>query len=256
MSRLPDPAFWAGKRVLLTGQTGFKGSWAALWLSQMGAKVTGFALAPDSKPNHFELARIADRIKHIEGNLHDRDSVDAAVADARPDIVLHMAAQAIVGRAIRDPVETYATNVIGTGHLLSALREHAPEAACLVCTSDKVYRNDDNGRAFVESDPLGGKDPYSASKAACELMVSSWRATYSGGALATARAGNVIGGGDFSEARIIPDIVRAVAMEEAVVLRHPEATRPWQHVLDCLCGYLLHIEAIAGGADLTSLNIG
>ncbi|MEM1276431.1 MAG: CDP-glucose 4,6-dehydratase [Pseudomonadota bacterium] len=256
MSRLPDPAFWSKKRVLLTGQTGFKGSWAALWLSELGASVTGFALPAETTPHLFGLAGIEDRITHLEGDLRDAEAVDNAVIAAKPDLVIHMAAQAIVGRAIRDPIETYGANLIGTGHLLDALRRFSPDAHCLVCTSDKVYRNDDTGRAFVESDPLGGKDPYSASKAATELLVSSWRATYPGGALATARAGNVIGGGDFSEARIIPDIVRAAAAGEPVILRHPEATRPWQHVLDCLGGYFLHTEAIAGSADLPALNIG
>jgi len=256
VTRLPDPGFWAGKRVLVTGHTGFKGSWAALWLAEMGAEVTGFALAPEGAEHHYGLARIGDLVASRIGDLSERPAVAAAVRAARPDLVVHMAAQALVRRALADPLATWQTNVTGTGHLLAALGEHAPEAVTLVVTSDKVYRNDDTGRAFVETDPLGGKDPYSASKAAAELMVASWRASYPGAPLATARGGNVIGGGDFAEDRILPDIVRAARAGEPAVLRHPEAIRPWQHVLDCLSGYLLHLEALAAGADLPALNIG
>ncbi|MCL5777376.1 CDP-glucose 4,6-dehydratase [Limibaculum sp. FT325] len=256
MSRLPDPAFWEGKRVLLTGQTGFKGSWAALWLASMGAKVQGLALAPETDPSHFDLAGVGSEIDNRLANLRGPDEVADAVIAARPDLVLHMGAQALVRRSLREPVETWKTNVSGTANLLFALRAHAPGAAVLVVTSDKVYRNDDTGRPFTEADPLGGKDPYSASKAACEILVASWRASFPGAPLASVRAGNVIGGGDFAESRIVPDIVRAVAAGEEVVLRHPEATRPWQHVLDCLAGYFLHLEELAGGAELPALNIG
>jgi CDP-glucose 4,6-dehydratase len=256
MSRLPSPEFWAGKRVLLTGQTGFKGSWAAIWLASMGAEVHGLALDPETDPAHFDLARVADDMEHRIANLRDPEEVAEAVVAAKPDIVLHMAAQALVRRSLRAPVETWKTNVSGTANLLYALRAHAPQAVTLVVTSDKVYRNDDTGRPFTESDPLGGKDPYSASKAACEILVGSWRQSFPGAPLATARAGNVIGGGDFADSRIVPDIVRAVKVDEELVLRHPEATRPWQHVLDCLAGYLLQIEALAAGADLPALNIG
>ncbi|MBK0398909.1 CDP-glucose 4,6-dehydratase [Limibaculum sp. M0105] len=256
MSRLPDPAFWAGKRVLLTGQTGFKGSWAALWLAQLGAEVHGLAQLPETEPNHFDLAGIGSEMDNRIADLCVPEEVEDAVIAAKPDIVLHMAAQALVRRSLREPVETWKTNVSGTANLLFALRAHAPEATVLVVTSDKVYRNDDTGRPFTENDPLGGKDPYSASKAACEILVGSWRASFPGAPLATVRAGNVIGGGDFSENRIVPDIVRAVRDGEEVILRHPEATRPWQHVLDCLCGYFLHLEALAAGQDLPALNIG
>lgn len=256
MTRLPNPAFWSGKRVLLTGHTGFKGSWAALWLARMGAEVHGLALPPDGEDHHFGLAGVESAVLHRTGDLRDLAEVETAVETARPDLVLHLAAQAILRRALRDPIETWATNVTGTVHLLSALRDFAPTATTLVVTSDKVYRNDDTGRAFVETDPLGGKDPYSASKAATEMVVASWRQTYPGAPLATVRGGNVIGGGDFGEARILPDIARAARAGTEVTLRNAGATRPWQHVLDCLSGYLLHLEDLSRGADLPALNIG
>jgi CDP-glucose 4,6-dehydratase len=258
---LPDPAFWAGRRVLLTGHTGFKGSWAALWLKRLGAQVTGLALPPEGAEHHYGLARVDETLDGRTADLRDPTAVGAVVRDARPEIVLHMAAQALVRRSLRDPVGTFAANVQGTAHLLDALRAHAPKAAVLVVTSDKVYANDGTGRAFPEDAPLGGKDPYSASKAACEILVASWRASFAqadGMALAAARGGNVIGGGDFAEDRIAPDVLRAARAGRPVVLRHPEATRPWQHVLDCLCGYLLFLERLArdpAGAP-AALNIG
>jgi CDP-glucose 4,6-dehydratase len=257
---LPDPAFWRGRRVLLTGHTGFKGSWAALWLRRLGAEVTGLALPPEAE-SHFALARVAGALDHRMADLRDPAAVAAVARDARPQVVLHMAAQALVRRSLRDPVGTFAANVQGTAHLLDALRTHAPGAAVLVVTSDKVYANDGTGRAFAEDAPLGGKDPYSASKAACEILVASWRASFAGeGALslATARGGNVIGGGDFAEDRVAADMLRAVRTGVPVVLRHPEATRPWQHVLDCLCGYLLFLERLTGDPAGTpaTLNIG
>ena len=259
--RLPDPAFWAGRRVLLTGHTGFKGSWAALWLARLGARVTGLALAPEGPEHHFGLARVGGALDDRRADLRDPDAVAAVVRDARPEIVLHMAAQALVRRSLRDPLGTFATNVQGTGNLLDALRAQAPGAAVLVVTSDKVYANDGSGRAFPEDAPLGGKDPYSASKAACEILVASWRASFAreaGMALATVRGGNVIGGGDFAEDRVAPDVLRAARAGRPVVLRHPEATRPWQHVLDCLGGYLLYLESLARdpAAAPPALNIG
>lgn len=256
---LPDPAFWRGKRVLLTGHTGFKGSWTALWLARLGAHVHGFGLAPVGSPaDHFTLAGVADVLAESRfGDLRDRAAVTKAVAAADPDIVLHMAAQALVRRSLRDPADTWGSNITGTLHLLEALREKAPGATTLVVTSDKVYANDDSGRAFAEGDPLGGKDPYSASKAACEILVASHQASFAQASLATARGGNVIGGGDFAEDRIMPDIVRAALAGEPVALRHPDATRPWQHVLDCLAGYLLYAEALATrAAPPSALNFG
>ena len=244
-----DPLFWRGKRVLLTGHTGFKGAWAAIWLSGTGAEVTGLALPPDQSPSLFELARVADLAESLLVDLRDEAAVAQALAGRRFDLVLHMAAQPIVRTAIEDPVATFASNVMGTVHLLQALRAQTGLKAALAVTSDKVYANAETGRAFAEGDALGGKDPYSASKAATEIAVASFAKSYfepAGVPLATARGGNVIGGGDFSRDRILADIVRAARGQEQVVLRHPEATRPWQHVLDCVAGYLVYLQALAG----------
>jgi CDP-glucose 4,6-dehydratase len=255
-----SPAFWRGKRVLLTGHTGFKGAWAAIWLSRMGAQVTGLALPPDQQPSLFELAGVARGIDSRLVDLRDAPAV-RRIVDSRPfDIVLHMAAQPIVRAAIEDPVATYATNVMGTVQLLQALRDQPALKAVLVVTTDKVYANAETGRAFAEDDALGGKDPYSASKAAAELVAASFAKSYfdrMGVPLATARGGNVIGGGDFSRDRLVADVVRAARAGETVVLRHPEATRPWQHVLDCLAGYLTYLQALAERPDAPrALNFG
>ena len=254
-----DSDFWRDKRVLVTGHTGFKGGWAAIWLSQMGAEVTGLALAPDQTPSLFELAGVGAQVDSHLLDLRDRAAVTAFVAARDFDLVLHMAAQPIVRAAIEAPVDTFASNVMGTAHLLDALRQ-APPKATLVVTSDKVYANAESGRAFAEDDPLGGKDAYSASKAAAEMVTRSFATSYfepAGAALATARGGNVIGGGDFSRDRIVADIVRAARAGEAVVLRHPEATRPWQHVLDCLAGYFRHLQALATDPETPrALNFG
>ena len=243
-----DPAFWQGKRVLLTGHTGFKGSWAAIWLARLGADVTGLALAPDQTPSLFDLAGVEALTTSLIVDLRDAAAVEAALADRSFDLVLHMAAQPIVRAAIADPVATFASNVMGTVHLLQALRAKTTLRAVLAVTSDKVYANTEQGHAFAEGDRLGGKDPYSASKAATEIVVASFAQSYfapAGVPLATARGGNVIGGGDFSRDRIVADIVRAAGVGEPVVLRHPEATRPWQHVLDCVAGYLIYLQALA-----------
>jgi CDP-glucose 4,6-dehydratase len=243
-----DPGFWRGKRVLLTGHTGFKGSWAAIWLHELGAEVTGLALAPEQDPNLFELAAVDDLTRSLIADLRDPVAVEVALAGRSFDLVLHMAAQPIVRTAIADPVSTFASNVMGTVHLLQALRAQDGLQAVLAITSDKVYANAETGRAFAEGDALGGKDPYSASKAATEIAVRSFAASYfepAGVPLATARGGNVIGGGDFSPDRVVADIVRAARGQEPVVLRHPEATRPWQHVLDCVAGYLVYLQALA-----------
>jgi len=253
--RQASAEFWRDKRVLLTGHTGFKGAWLALVLERLGADVTGFALAPEAGPSAFVALRpaITSRI----GDLRDPAAVQAAVQAARPELVLHLAAQALVGRGYRDPEGTFASNVTGTINLMQALRGAGARAALMI-TSDKVYRNDNQGRAFREDDALGGHDPYSASKAACEIAVASWRASFGAeiGAIATARAGNVIGGGDFAAERLIPDLVRARMAGETLIIRRPDATRPFQHVLDVLRGYLLHTEALWHGAAPPALNFG
>jgi CDP-glucose 4,6-dehydratase len=253
-----NPGFWAGKRVLLTGHTGFKGGWAAIWLTRMGAEVTGLALAPDQRPSLYELAHVGARTNSRLCDLRRPDEVAAALEGAAFDLVLHMAAQPIVRTSIEDPIATFDTNVMGTAHLLQTLRRQTSLQAVLVITSDKVYANAETGRAFAEGDNLGGKDPYSASKAAAEIVVQSYaRSFFPSVPVGTARGGNVIGGGDFSRDRLVADIVRAVQAGEAVTLRHPEATRPWQHVLDCLAGYFRHIEALAtDAATPRSLNFG
>lgn len=259
-SAAPDPSFWNGRRVLLTGHTGFKGTWTANWLAEMGAQVTGFALDPKTLPALFDLTSANELLDSRIGDLLDVTAVTQAVQAAEPEIVLHMAAQPIVRRAIAEPVETIAVNVLGTANLLDALRNVASLRAALVVTSDKVYANDGRRAAFVEDDRLGGKDPYSASKAATEIVARSFAETFfasRGVALATARGGNVIGGGDYAEDRIVPDVCRAAEKGEAPVLRMPEATRPWQHVLDCVCGYLVYAEALAHGRDVPrALNFG
>ena len=258
--RRPSPAFWAGKSVLLTGHTGFKGGWAALWLTRMGARVTGLALPPDQTPALFDQARVGEGVTSHLTDLRDEAAVKAALAGQTFDLVLHMAAQPIVRTSIQDPVGTFAANIMGTAHLLQTLRSQPALMAALVITSDKVYANAETGRAFVEADALGGKDPYSASKAATEIVVQSYAKSFyaqMGTPLATARGGNVIGGGDYSADRLVADIVRAGRVQAQTVLRHPEATRPWQHVLDCVAGYLVYLEDLATVRDTPSaMNFG
>ncbi|WP_420606008.1 CDP-glucose 4,6-dehydratase [Novosphingopyxis sp.] len=244
----PRRDFWNGRRVLLTGHTGFKGSWTALWLKRLGAEVSGFALVPETEPSLWR--QVGDGLLAHEtiADIADRVALADAIDRARPQIVLHMAAQALVRTGYRDPIDTMATNAMGTAYLLEALRDRPSLEAVLVVTTDKVYANSDTGRDFVESDPLGGHDPYSASKAAAEIMTASYAASYfarSGVGVATARAGNVIGGGDWSADRLVPDIWRAAKSEIPLKLRYPGATRPWQHVLEPVAGYLCYLEALA-----------
>jgi CDP-glucose 4,6-dehydratase len=255
----PDPRFWRGRRVLLTGHTGFKGAWACRMLAALGAEVTGIALEPEAGPSGFAaMAAAAGLAADHRADIRDAAPLAALVRAARPQIVLHMAAQALVGRGHREPAATFAANVTGTVNLLEAMRGQPGIEAALIVTSDKVYRNEGLGRRFVEGDPLGGEDPYSASKAACEIAVASWRASFGDALpkLATARAGNVIGGGDFGAERIIPDLVRAAMAGEVLMVRRPDATRPFQHVLDVLRGYLLFVERLAAGTAPPSLNFG
>ena len=236
-----DPEFWRGKRVLLTGHTGFKGAWLALWLQKMGADVTGMALAQTERASIFHRARVADGMQSHLLDLRDADAVMRQVMEARPQIVLHLAAQPLVGMAYADPVASYATNVMGTAHLLDAVRRCDGTKVVTVITTDKCYENREWDYPYRETDVLGGKEPYGNSKACQELVTEAFRRSYLAGAgvsVATARAGNVIGGGDWSVDRIIPDCLRAFQDGRPVVLRRPEATRPWQHVLDPLAGYL------------------
>ncbi len=244
---MPDAGFWRGKRVLLTGHTGFKGSWLALWLQRMGADVTGLALAPATDPQLFGLARIGESMASHVCDIRDAARLAARVRAARPEIVLHLAAQALVRAGYRAPVDTFAVNVMGTGHLLEALRGLAGVRAVVVVTTDKVYQNREWLYPYREDDALGGHDPYSASKAAAELLVASYRDSFlaaEGVAVATARAGNVIGGGDWAEDRLIPDAVRAWGRGAVLDIRRPDAVRPWQHVLEPLAAYLVLAERL------------
>lgn len=257
---MPSPAFWAGRRVLLTGHTGFKGSWAALWLEDLGADVAGYALAPDQTPSLFEVLGGGNEQSTV-ADLADETTLRACVRDFRPEVILHLAAQPLVRRSYREPSATFATNVQGTVNLLDAARELEELSAVLVVTTDKVYANTGTGRRFVEDDRLGGHDPYSASKACCELVTACYRSTYfapRGVGLATARAGNVVGGGDWSEDRLVPDIWRAISAGRVPELRYPRATRPWQHVLESIAGYLLYVEALTARPDDSpaALNFG
>jgi CDP-glucose 4,6-dehydratase len=255
---VPSRSFWSGKRVLLTGQTGFKGAWCALWLAELGAKVTAFALPPDQGPSLYREAGVDRACDSHFADLRDARAFRGIIERCQPQVVLHMAAQALVRRSIREPETTWQTNVMGTLNLLNGLRDLPGLEAILVVTSDKVYANDGRGRSFREGDPLGGKDPYSASKAACDILVHSMAQSYFPTApVATVRGGNVIGGGDFSEDRLAPDCVRAIVSGAPLVLRQPKSTRPWQHVLDCLCGYLLYAEALVQKPDTPrAMNIG
>jgi len=259
-----DKHFWRGRRVLITGHTGFKGAWAWAWLQHLGAEVTGLSLPPETAPNLADELGITKSDRSILGDIRDPDVVKSAVHLAKPSIVLHMAAQALVRRSYRNPVETFDINVRGTLQLLQELRSSPELNACLVVTSDKVYENDDRAKNFVEDDRLGGSDPYSASKSACEIATSSFSRSFFGkhyqgtgpGHVATARAGNVIGGGDWSEDRLVPDMWRARRAGTKVVLRYPDSVRPWQHVLEPLSGYFRFLEALAAGSVIPSLNFG
>lgn len=234
---------YQNKRVLVTGHTGFKGGWLSLWLHALGAEVMGYSLAPQPGDNFFSILPENCFTRSTMGDLRDPVTLNQVVAGSRADVIFHLAAQPIVGLSYREPVDTFTTNALGTALLLEAVRQAGSKAAVVIVTSDKCYRNDNSGRPFIESDPLGGHDVYSMSKAATEMVVSAWHASFFSknpalGALATGRAGNVVGGGDYAEDRIIPDAVRAYENKQPLVLRRPQATRPWQHVLESVSGYL------------------
>ncbi len=257
-----DPAFWSGKRVLVTGHTGFKGAWLALWLAEMGATVIGASDAVPPAPCLFQAARVQDIVDHHELDVRDREGVASLIAATRPDVVLHLAAQAYVRRSYLEPVETYEVNVMGTVHVLDAIRRAEGVRAAVVVTSDKCYDNRETGRAFVEDDPMGGHDPYSNSKGAAELVTDAYRRSFFSGdgttRIGSGRAGNVIGGGDWGEDRLIPDMMRGALAGEPIRIRRPDAIRPWQHVLNPLSGYLVLAQGLySGHPDVaTGFNFG
>ncbi len=255
-----NPSFWRGKRVMVTGHTGFKGGWLCLWLQHLGADVVGFSLAPPSEPNLFTLARVADGMVSLHGDICDLAALETAVRKHRPEIVVHMAAQALVRRSYANPVETYAANVMGTVNVLEAVRRAGGVRAVLIITSDKCYENRNWHWGYRENEAMGGYDPYSSSKGCAELVTSAYRRSFfaSGPAVASARAGNVIGGGDWAEDRLVPDTIRAISRGEPVRIRSPRAVRPWQHVLEPLHGYLMLVERLwaEGGTLADGWNFG
>jgi len=250
-----DPAFWKGRRVFLTGHTGFKGGWLALWLQRLGAQVTGFSLEAPTRPSLFDVADVASGMRSVHGDIRDLDALTAAIRTAQPEVILHLAAQSLVRASYDDPVGTYATNVMGTLHVLQAARIAGTVRSIVVVTTDKCYENREWVWGYREQDPMGGFDPYSSSKGCAELATASMRNAFfppkehgrHGVAIASARAGNVIGGGDWAADRLVPDILRDVASGSIAMLRNPGSIRPWQHVLDPLAGYLqlaqrLHVD--------------
>lgn len=256
------PGFWRGKRVFLTGHTGFKGSWLSLWLQALGADVKGYALAPPTEPALFEVADVGRLMQSQLADIRDFAILRASILEFRPHIVFHMAAQPLVRRSYREPLDTFSTNVMGTVHLLEAVRSCGGVRAVVNITTDKCYENREWVWGYREDEPMGGHDPYSSSKGCAELVTAAWRRSYfneiGGTAVASARAGNVIGGGDWAEDRLIPDILRAFAAGRPVTIRHPWATRPWQHVLEPLSGYLVLAQALwtEGQAMAEAWNFG
>ncbi len=256
----PDRNFWRGKKVFVTGHTGFKGAWLCFWLHSMGAQVTGVALAPDNEPNLFNMLGLEKIISSRFLDIRNHSQLAEAIQTSEAEVVLHLAAQALVREGYNNPLSTFETNFGGTANLLEALRGNTAARVAVIVTTDKVYKNLERHVPFVETDELGGRDPYSASKAASELLVEAYRESYfrdQGLAVATARAGNVIGGGDWSPERLIPDCMKAWSAERSVEIRMPDAVRPWQHVLDPLAGYLVLAQRLWEDAALaSSFNFG
>ena len=254
----PDPGFWSGRRVFLTGHTGFKGSWLSILLRELGATVCGYALNPPTTPSLFVQADLAVGMQSTIGDIRDYDTLRSTILQFRPEVVIHMAAQPLVRESYRTPRETYETNVMGTVNLLEAVRFCESVRSVVVVTTDKVYENREWGWGYREIDTLGGHDPYSNSKAAAELVTASYRSSFFGAGhdrgqpvnVATARAGNVIGGGDWAANRLLPDIIRAHRQRETLSIRNPAATRPWQHVLEPLHGYLILAERLFARDDV------
>ncbi len=246
-------SFWRGKRVLVTGHTGFKGSWLSQWLCDLGAEVSGYALVPDTDPALFDQLGLAARMTHRIDDIRDAGALAGWIREGQPDVVFHLAAQPLVLASYDDPLTTWDTNVMGTAHLLEALRTLDRACAAVLITTDKVYENREWVHPYREGDRLGGHDPYSASKAGSELVIASYRKSFFGGhpvRLASARAGNVIGGGDWADNRILPDIIRALSAGRPIPVRNPAARRPWQHVLEPLAGYMRLVERLYEGAAL------
>jgi CDP-glucose 4,6-dehydratase len=257
----PNSKFWSGKRVLITGHTGFKGSWLSLWLQSLGADLSGIALKPPTEPALFDVANVAKGMNHQIADIRDYESVRKLMSDFKPEIVIHMAAQPLVRLSYHEPIETYATNVMGTVHVLEAARHISSVRAIVNITTDKCYENKEWVWGYREVEPMGGYDPYSSSKGCAELVSNAYRMSFlkdAGIALATARAGNVIGGGDWALDRLVPDTLRALEKQEPVFIRNPYAIRPWQHVLEPLSGYLLLAESLyeKGQANAEPWNFG
>lgn len=245
-----DKSFWRGRKVLITGHTGFKGSWLSLWLQQLGAQVIGYALPPSTTPDMFTWADVANGMLSVAGDVRDLAMLEKVFEEHRPELVIHMAAQSLVRRSYEEPVETYATNVMGTVNVLECCRTSDSVRVVINITSDKCYENQGWDRGYRETDPMGGYDPYSSSKGCAELVTAAYRRSFLSGndgkpiGLSSVRAGNVIGGGDWAEDRLVPDIIRAFTAAKPVIIRNPQAIRPWQHVLDPLAGYLLLAQAM------------
>ena len=256
-----DRSFWKGRRVLLTGHTGFKGSWLSLWLEALGADVTGYALAPPTEPSLFEQAKVAASLNSIRGDIRDFERLKEVMAERRPEVIMHMAAQSVVRRGYEDPIETYSSNVMGTVNLLESIRQLKQPCAVVNVTSDKCYRNQEWVWGYREHEELGGRDPYSNSKGCAELVTAAYRDSFfpsesiekHGIVVASARAGNAIGGGDWTRDQLIPDLMRSFLRKEACLIRSPFAIRPWQFVLEPLRGYLMLAERLVkNGCNVAS----